>query len=205
MSFRVHAPFRCPNCAAAYAPQACFCTACGRARDVQDVQNEAKIACARPDPNPRLLREPGHHRTRSVPSQPRRSAAPVPTPPAIYELPFVLPRPGPGVIFAVAVVFFGLVFLGRAKNGPRPVPPHAPIVAFPVTSALRFTPEEDRQFEARTKRDLHDAESYSQGLRAEAAANVLQETLRNSQATPPSAETRPYNTVRVPPTVSYGK
>ena len=202
MSSRMMSSARCPNCAAAYTPQARFCTACGRARDEK---TEAQIAQETPDPNRSILLEPGRHRTRSVPARHLQKAAPVAPPPTVYEPPLVLPRPGPGLIFAVAVVFFGLVWIGRVRNGPKPAPPRAPIVAAPVTSALRPTPAEQRQFEAKEKQELHDAESYSQGIRAEAAADVLQAALQDSKAPPPSSEPRPYSTIQLPTAAKRGK
>ncbi len=115
-----------------------------------------------------------------------------------------LPRVSPGLIAGVAILFFGLVWTGRRLNAPQK--PTHPVVA-PFLAVKPDAAQERRvarEREAKARRDLQDAETYSGNLRAEEAASRLQTELRGAQAPPPSADPKPYDTIPLPPPVPSG-
>jgi hypothetical protein len=137
----------------------------------------------------------------SAPRRPRRSA----DAPAAAHSPerttLALPVLKPGVVVLVAILFFGLVWVGRWLNAPQK-PTHpvvAPISVVDPGDADKEARRIQRQLQAIEAKDLRDAEAYAEGLRARSEADQLQAHLRNSQAPPPSAEPKPYDVIQVHP------
>jgi hypothetical protein len=110
-----------------------------------------------------------------------------------------LPEIRPGTVAVVAIVFFGLVGIGRWINAPQK-PTHPVVAPFAITTPDTAEARKTRrQWEAHEKKDLREAEIYADGLRAEAAAEHLRDQLRNSQAPPPSNDPKPFDVVPVYP------
>ncbi|MES2464593.1 MAG: hypothetical protein V4671_28865 [Armatimonadota bacterium] len=162
-----------------------------------------EIAAETTDANRRVMLVTTPTRTPSISTPPgsrSRRSGPAPGVPTERELPArPLPTLGPGVFAVVALLFFGLVWIGRWVNAPQK--PTHPVVA-PISVVKPDSAEAarlQRKLEAKEKQDLREAEAFADGLRAQSASDQLQAHLRNSQAPPPSMDPKPYDVIQVYP------